>query len=162
MEKSRIITAVHVAVAIILSVGLLVIGAAAAERYQLPFIHGWALMHGTLFVVFPVYFLVSFFSLQPLARRLHLRYSATASQTRRVSQLAVWSLLLSGAGFLIPLVGSIPAIVLGHLGRRRCRAQPHLYGSGIALAGLVVGYAGLAYNLYVIGMVSWVAGNRSS
>ncbi len=161
MEKSRIIIAVHVAVSIILAVGLLLIGAVAAERYQLPFIHGWALMHGSLFVVLPFYFLVSFFSLQPLARRLHLRYSTTASQIRRVSQSAVWSLLLSGAGFVIPLVGSILAIVLGHLGRRSCRVHPRLDGSGIALGGLIVGYAGLAYNLYVIGMVSWVALNRT-
>ena len=158
MEKSRAVTALHVALAIVLAILFLVIGAAAAERYQLPFIHMWALVHGALFVLFPVYFVVSFLCLRPLAQALHLRYSTSgASQSQRVSQLAVWSLLLSGAGFLIPVVGCIPAIVLGHLGRRSCRKHPDLYGSGIALGGLVVGYAGLVYTLYIVGAVSWVA-----
>jgi hypothetical protein len=105
----------------------------------------------------PAYFLLSLFLLKPFVRPLHARFSAPGSAPpQRVSLLAVASLLLSGTGFLIPVVGSIVAIVLGHLARHRCKKQPELSGSGIALSGLIVGYVGLAYSAYVIGVIGIV------
>lgn len=56
--------------AIALAVAMFFIGAAAADAYDLPFINGWALMHGSIFVVFPAYFVLSYFFLLPVARRL--------------------------------------------------------------------------------------------
>ena len=42
-------------------------------------------------------------------------------------------LTVAGSGFL-------PGIICGHLARSECRRNPALTGSGIALAGLIVGY----------------------
>lgn len=157
-ERSRVVTALHVTGAIIIACVFVAVGASAAYRFGLPFIHSWALMHGTIFVVFPAYFLLSFFVLQPLVRTLHVRFASPGSvPAQRVSLLAVASLLLSGIGFLIPLVGSIFAIAFGHLARHRCKSRPGLSGSGIAIAGLIMGYLGLTYSVYVIGMVWYVA-----
>ena len=41
------------------------------------------------------------------------------------------------------LVGGIPAIILGHVGRNQIR-QSGERGDGLAIAGLVLGYAWLA------------------
>ncbi len=161
--KSRAVTTLHVTAALMLSCLLVAASATAAEKFRLPFIHSWALAHGTIFVVFPAYFVLSFFILRPLVRSLHARFSAPGVvPAQRVSLLAIASLLVSGVGFLIPVVGSVFAIVLGHLARRRCRARPELSGSGIALAGLVMGYLGLAYSAYVIGSVFWIAATHGS
>ena len=158
MTQSQV-ARVHGGAAVLLAVGLLFVGAAAADRYRLPLIHGWALAHGAIFIVFPVYFLVSYFALLPIVRRVKVIPATAVSG--RLSFLAVASLLLSGSGFLIPLVGSVLGIALGHLARSRCKANPALSGSGVALAGLVLGYLGLAYSLYGIGILWW-ASHRGS
>jgi hypothetical protein len=55
--------------------------------------------------------------------------------------LAIASLVLGLCGVsLLPLVGSIAAIVTGHLARRRLAETPD-EGGGFAVAGLVLGYA---------------------
>jgi hypothetical protein len=152
------ITALHVILATALTIVLIAVGAKAADIYHLPFIHAWALMHGTIFVIFPFYFLLSFVAIRPIVSQLYTRYSQGAqSHTGKLSQLAIWSLLLSGTGFLIPAVGSVAGVVLGHLARRRIRLQPQLSGSGVALAGLVLGYLGIAFSLYMLGMVIWAS-----
>jgi hypothetical protein len=155
MDKSQTVSILHIGAAFALAIALLIVGAAAADRFHLPLIHGWALAHGAIFIVFPAYFLLSYFALRPVARRLGVPASFTPHQS--VSFLAVASLLLSGVGFLIPLVGSLLGIASGHVARSRCKHNPQLSGSGIAVAGLALGYLGLAYSIYVIGMVSWVA-----
>jgi Domain of unknown function (DUF1707)/Domain of unknown function (DUF4190) len=67
----------------------------------------------------------------------------------RMNGLAVAS-LACGAGqlFLGPLP-TIPAIVLGHTARRQIRRTGET-GSGVALAGLVLGWLGLAMILLVV------------
>ena len=76
--------------------------------------------------------------------RLHLaavpspaRYAAPAEQTNR---LAVASLVCALAVFLIPLPTSILAIVFGHIARGQIRRTGE-NGAGLALAGLVLGWA---------------------
>lgn len=156
MRKSIATKTLHIGLALNLSIALLIIGAIAAEKYHWAFVHSWALIHGTIFVVFPAYFLLSFVFVRWLLRLLHVHESATVDgQPQRISHMAVWSLLLSGTGFLIPIGGCVPAIVLGHLARRRCRTDPHLYGSGIALGGLIMSYAGLAFGFYMLGVMTW-------
>ena len=155
MANARAVTILHVIVATALAVGLLVLGAAAAEKYGLPFIHGWALAHGTVFVVLPVYFLLFYLSLRPIARRLSiLPVPSDPVPARRVSLLAVSSLVFSGLGFVIPLVGSIIGIIWGHRARRQCRTDSNLDGCGLAWAGLILGYLGLGYSLFVVGKLS--------
>lgn len=67
--SARTIAISHGLGATVLAVGLLLVGAAAADDYHLPFIHGWALVHGTIFVVFPIYFTLSYFLLRLVAQR---------------------------------------------------------------------------------------------
>jgi hypothetical protein len=45
----------------------------------------------------------------------------------------------------------IPAVILGHLSKSEIRkSQGRLQGDGIALAGLITGYAGIAFGLLII------------
>jgi hypothetical protein len=60
----------HITVAIILTLGLLLAGAYAADAYHLPLIHAWALAHGSILVIFPLYYWVCYSALRPLADRL--------------------------------------------------------------------------------------------
>lgn len=64
----------------------------------------------------------------------------------RTSALAVISLVFGIVGWLpVPVIGSIVAIVTGHLARSEIRRDPQgLEGDGLAIAGLVLGYAALA------------------
>jgi len=54
----------------------------------------------------------------------------------RTYGLAIASLVFS----LIGPVGSIPAVICGHIALRRVEKTPALKGRGLALAGLIVGY----------------------
>ncbi len=62
--------------------------------------------------------------------------------------------------FGIWLLGTIPAIVLGHLARRQIRQRGE-QGAGLALAGLILGYAGLALTVIVV-IIIVVAVNSGS
>lgn len=72
---------------------------------------------------------------------------------RRSSSLAVISLVAGILGWsALPVIGSIVAIVTGHLARSEIRRQPEtLEGDGLAVAGLVLGYAMVA--LAIIGVL---------
>ena len=65
---------------------------------------------------------------------------------RRTSALAVISLVFGIIGWLpVPVIGSIVAIVTGHLARAEIRRDPQgLEGDGMAIAGLVLGSAARA------------------
>lgn len=59
------------------------------------------------------------------------------------SGLAVASLVLGILGFCLA-IPSIPAVITGHMALRRIRREPDKRGGkGLAIAGLVMGYAGL-------------------
>jgi hypothetical protein len=65
---------------------------------------------------------------------------------RRTNTLAVVSLVLGVAAFImaLPLLGSVGAIVAGHLARAQIRASHGTEeGDGMAVAGLVLGYVSL-------------------
>lgn len=61
------------------------------------------------------------------------------------NSLAVVSLILGLLGLfgLLPLIGSLLAIILGHMARRQIAADPTQDGDGLALTGLITGYIGL-------------------
>ncbi|MGY0619118.1 DUF4190 domain-containing protein [Lysobacter sp. A378] len=73
---------------------------------------------------------------------------------RRTSVLAIISLVAGLLGWtVLPFVGSIVAIVTGHLARSEIRRDPGVMeGDGLALAGLVLGYA-----MVVIAVLSVIA-----
>jgi type IV pilus assembly protein PilA len=66
-----------------------------------------------------------------------------AAQT---SGKAVASLVFGILAWTIPLVMSIPAVVLGHISRSEIRKSAgRLKGDGLALAGLILGYVSIAW-----------------
>lgn len=75
------------------------------------------------------------------------------------SSLAVVSLVFGILAWcLLPFIGAIVAIICGHLARGEIRRSPldtRLEGDGMAVAGLVLGYAQLA--LCVLGMFVLIA-----
>ncbi|QMT41624.1 DUF4190 domain-containing protein [Neisseria shayeganii] len=64
------------------------------------------------------------------------------------SHLAIVSLICGLLGWtLLPLAGSIAAVITGHMARRDIRHNPALSGDGLALAGLILGYSCLIFSL---------------
>ena len=65
--------------------------------------------------------------------------------------LAIVSLVAGVAGYVIPhpFIAGIVAIVTGHLARRQIR-QTGEGGSGMALAGLILGYLHLALSILLV------------
>jgi hypothetical protein len=74
MVGKRLRVASRVLAALVLACALTALGAVAADRYQLPFLHGWALAHGSILVVFPIWFVIAFAALGPLVRVLARRF----------------------------------------------------------------------------------------
>lgn len=87
---------------------------------------------------------------------------------RQTSGLAVASLVSGILGWtILPWLGSIVAIVTGHIARGEVRRAPdRLEGSGLALAGLILGYSmfvatllGLVLLFFVFGGLVWLGLN---
>jgi hypothetical protein len=72
---------------------------------------------------------------------------------RNTSTLAIVSLVSGLLGWsFVPWLGSLVAVVTGHLARAEIRREPErLEGDGMAVAGLVLGYAMLVLSL--VGLV---------
>lgn len=75
-------------------------------------------------------------------------YSASTPKT---STLAIISLVAGIAGWtVLPLIGSIVAIITGHMAKSEIREQAgQLTGDGLATAGLVLGYLSIALGVCV-------------
>lgn len=68
---------------------------------------------------------------------------------RQTSALAITSLISGILGWtFVPWIGSIVAIITGHMARSEIRRAPDRFeGDGLALSGLILGYAMLALSL---------------
>jgi hypothetical protein len=77
---------------------------------------------------------------------------------QKTSGLAVASLVLGIAQLLVGIFAGIPAIITGHLARNRIR-QTGEKGAGLALAGLILGYIGVALTVIVVIAVVAAHGN---
>ncbi len=71
---------------------------------------------------------------------------------RQTSTLAVVSLVFGILGWtLLPFLGSLVAVVCGHMARGEIRrAQGALEGDGMAVAGLVLGYIVIGLSLLAV------------
>lgn len=71
---------------------------------------------------------------------------------RQTNSLAVVSLVCSILGWtLLPFLGSIVAIVCGHMARSEIRRNPQTQeGDGLAVAGLVLGYLVIALSVLAV------------
>lgn len=85
---------------------------------------------------------------------------------RTTNPMAIISLIAGILGWtLLPFLGSIVAVVTGHLARGEIRRAPdRLEGDGLALAGLILGYAAIAMAVLVViaifmffGGLAWLA-----
>jgi hypothetical protein len=74
-------------------------------------------------------------------------------QSPRTSSLAIVSLVAGILGWsLLPLVGTLAAIITGHMARKEIRASAGtLEGDGLAVAGLILGWASAV--VWVLGVV---------
>jgi hypothetical protein len=71
--------------------------------------------------------------------------------TSRTEPLAIWSLVLSLVGlFCCGLLFGVPGIICGYMARSKIQKNPALQGQGLATAGLVIGYVGVAFWLIYI------------
>jgi hypothetical protein len=77
---------------------------------------------------------------------------------RPVEGFAIASLACSiGGVFLVPIIGSILGIVFASVARRNLRDHPEREGSGLALAGLIVGWMGLILMILAFALIlAWV------
>lgn len=71
---------------------------------------------------------------------------------RQTSSLAIASLVFGVLGWsLLPMLGSIAAILCGHMARSEIRrAAGALEGDGLAVVGLVLGYAAIALGVLAL------------
>jgi len=86
---------------------------------------------------------------QPLSTLL----AATLTVQPETSKLAVWSLVLALAGFILVGLTSLPAVVCGHLALSGIKkSNGRQTGQGLAVAGLICGY--LMSVIFVIAMLA--------
>ena len=73
----------------------------------------------------------------------------TTTGATPTSGLAIASLALAVGGLtILPLLGSIVAIILGYMARKEIRLHPgELSGNGIAIAGIVLGWIAVAISV---------------
>ena len=74
---------------------------------------------------------------------------------KRTSTLAIISLVSGLLGWtLVPFLGSVAAIVTGHMARAEIRREAETTeGDGLAIAGLVLGWAMVAISVLAIAMI---------
>jgi len=77
------------------------------------------------------------------------------------STWAIASLMCSLAGwFLVPVLGSVLGVIFGHIALGEIkRSDGRLEGRGMAIAGLIIGYAMLAFAVCVIAVAIAVIAN---
>jgi len=80
---------------------------------------------------------------------------APLAPARPTSGLAITSLICGIAGlalsfFVIPLLASIVAVITGHMALNQTKRDMSIGGRGIAVAGLVLGYLGLAGIAFIV------------
>jgi hypothetical protein len=81
------------------------------------------------------------------------------TQQKRTAGVAVASLVLGIFGMiLIGPLGSIPAIVCGHVAKSKIKQNPEtLAGDGMALAGLILGYVQIGFMVLVLPLLLAIA-----
>lgn len=72
--------------------------------------------------------------------------------TRETNSLAVISLICGILSWiLLPIIGSIGAIISGHMARAQIRREPARFdGDGMAIAGLVLGWGSVIVGLLTL------------
>jgi competence protein ComGC len=84
--------------------------------------------------------------------------TGNASQPK-TSALAIWSLVLGVLSMTcFSILTAIPGVICGHMAYSRIkRSTGALTGQGLAIAGLITGYVGIAFALLMIPMMMAIA-----
>jgi hypothetical protein len=70
--------------------------------------------------------------------------------TGKLNGLALASMILSLVPFLLPFIGAIIAVVLGHVAQSQLRKDPTMRGKGFALTGVTLGWIEVAIYLLLL------------
>ena len=83
----------------------------------------------------------------------------TIPEQPKTSGLAIWSLVLGILSLTcFWLLTAIPAVICGHVAYSRIRRSAGaLSGNGLALGGLITGYASIAVSIFVIPLLAAIA-----
>lgn len=73
-----------------------------------------------------------------------------ATPAPKQESLAITSLVLACASIMFGPFTGLPAIICGHISRSRIKKNPELSGSGLALAGLILGYLFSVFSILVL------------
>jgi hypothetical protein len=71
--------------------------------------------------------------------------------------LALVSVLLAAAAWVLQfhIFASVPAVICGHMARKRIKNDPEKYGGdGMAKAGVIIGWINIV--LILLGILAWV------
>jgi len=81
------------------------------------------------------------------------------TQQKQMVGVAVASLVLGIVGLiLIGPLGSIPAVICGHVAKSQIKKNPDmLAGEGMALAGLILGYVQIGFMILIIPLMAAIA-----
>ncbi len=104
------------------------------------------------------------YAAQPYPQQAYPQQAYPGVPAQPTNTLAIVALISGIAGFtFVPLLGSIVAIITGHMAKRQV-AETGEQGRGMAVAGLVMGYAvvGLGLALLVFGVLAAVLFSTSS
>jgi len=85
----------------------------------------------------------------PVARATMVAPVAPVAPVARVNGLAIASLACGLAQFAFGPLATIPAIVLGHMARRQIKRSGE-QGAGLALAGLILGWAAVILGILIL------------
>ena len=85
----------------------------------------------------------------PVARATMVAPVAPVVPVARVNGLAIASLACGLAQFAFGPLATIPAIVLGHMARRQIKRSGE-QGAGLALAGLILGWAAVILGILIL------------
>jgi hypothetical protein len=79
--------------------------------------------------------------------------------THKTAPLAIWSLVLGILSLTcFYILTAVPAVICGHIAWSRVkRSGGMLSGKGLALAGLITGYIGIAMSLFVLPLMLAIA-----
>jgi hypothetical protein len=119
------------------------------DQMDWPLFHLWGLMHGSIFLLFPVYFSL----VHLLGKQLENLWEPGASSTRTLSSYihnnwkSFAALFLGFIGFMIPFL-SIGGLVLGLQARKLHREGVSIVDNGLATASVVASLLGVAFVLY--------------
>ena len=99
---------------------------------------------------------------QLMAQPAPMAPAVAAYPVQRTNSLAVASLVAGIAAWVIcPLLGAILAIIFGHIARNQIKTSGE-QGNGLALAGLILGYAHIAVSIIGIIFVIVVFGSLAA